>query len=163
MARVRGGGSDAQSVEESLEAVRRVYAELALRPATRDCRLRTGCCRFRLTGLVPQLTRGEALLAARALRATGRKELARGQSEDGACPLLAPESGHCRIYSARPFGCRTHFCQPAGGPFARNTVLDLIRRLEAVDRSLGGDGPHNLQAAVEHALAALARQRRPAP
>jgi len=31
-------------------------------------------------------------------------------------------------------------------------VLDLIRRLEAVDQKLGGDGPRKIQAAVAVAL-----------
>jgi len=42
----------------------------------------------------------------------------------------------------------THFCAAAGGPYARAEVLDLIRRLEAVDARLGGDGPRALKAAV---------------
>jgi uncharacterized protein len=31
------------------------------------------------------------------------------------CPLLS-ETGRCRIYASRPFGCRTFFCQGAEGP-----------------------------------------------
>jgi Fe-S-cluster containining protein len=58
------------------------------------------------------------------------------------------ESGACLIYADRPFGCRTHFCAAAGGPYARAEVVDLIRRLEAVDTQLGGDGPRALEAAV---------------
>jgi len=58
------------------------------------------------------------------------------------------ENGACVIYADRPFGCRTHFCAAAGGPYARAEVLDLIRRLEAVDAQLGGDGPRALAAAV---------------
>ena len=61
--------------------------------------------------------------------------------------MLDPQ-GRCLIYDARPFGCRTHFCAAAGGPFARRDVLDLIRRLEDVDAFLGGDGVHPLPAAV---------------
>ncbi|MEO6971457.1 MAG: YkgJ family cysteine cluster protein, partial [Chthoniobacterales bacterium] len=55
--------------------VRRIYAELATRPVERQCLRRTECCQFKLTGLTPYLTKGEALVAARALRASGRKEL----------------------------------------------------------------------------------------
>ena len=93
---------------------------------------------FKLTGLTPYLTKGEALLAAKAFRATGRRELP--QKADGSCPLLHPQTGRCLIYADRPFGCRTHFCASAGGPYARRDVLDLIRRLEAVDAALGGAG-----------------------
>ena len=60
--------------------------------------------------------------------------------------------GRCLIYEARPFGCRSHFCAAAGGPFLRRDVLDLIRRLENVDRQLAGDGVHALPAAVRRFL-----------
>lgn len=101
-----------------------------MRTLIRSCLARTECCQFHLTGLTPQLTKGEALVAAKGFRATGR----------------------CMIYAERPFGCRTHFCAAAGGPYARKDVLDLIRRLEEVDRKLGGDGPRKIQAAVADAL-----------
>ena len=70
---MRGTKSDPE--REALAEVRAVYADLAHRPAERSCVRSTGCCQFRLTGRTPQLTRGEALLAARAFRATGRKAL----------------------------------------------------------------------------------------
>jgi Fe-S-cluster containining protein len=72
---------------------------------------------------------------------------------DGRCPFLDPGDQSCRIYSARPFACRTHFCAAAGGPYRRSEVLDLIRRLEAIDQQLGGrEGPRPLVAAVTDAL-----------
>ena len=138
---------------QALTEVRAVYAELAKRPVTRNCVARTECCQFQLTGLTPQLTKGEALLAAKGFRATGRKELP--EAADGACPLLKRETGRCLIYAERPFGCRTHFCAAAGGPYARKEVLDLIRRLEDVDKKLGGDGPRKIQAALTTALKEL--------
>jgi Fe-S-cluster containining protein len=136
--------------QHALGEVRAVYAELAKRPLTRSCQARTECCQFQLTGLTPQLTKGEALVAAKGFRATGRGELP--EAADGACPLLKRETGRCLIYADRPFGCRTHFCETAGGPFARREILDLIRRLEEVDRRLGGDGPRKIQAALATAL-----------
>jgi Fe-S-cluster containining protein len=139
---------------ECLAEVRRVYAELEARPIERNCARLTNCCQFKLTGLTPYLTKGEALLAARAWRATGRKQLP--APTDGTCPMLEPRSGQCLIYADRPFGCRTHFCAAAGGPLARRDVIDLIRRLEIVDENLGGDGPHRLQSAVAAALTELA-------
>ena len=139
-----------EELQHTLDEVRAVYAELAKLPLERSCQRRTGYCRFQLTGLTPQITKGEALVAARGLRATGRKELP--ESADGACPLLKPETGTCMIYADRPFGCRTHFCEAAGGPYPRKHLLDLIRRLEEVDRQLGGDGPRQIQAAVADAL-----------
>ena len=134
----------------AVAAVRAVYADLAARPAVRGCLGRSECCRFRLTGRLPFLTRGEALVAARAWRATGRKTLPEIIAADGACPLLDPATARCRIYADRPFACRTHFCREAGGIVPRADVLDLIRRLEAISAGLpDGDGaPRPLPAAV---------------
>jgi Fe-S-cluster containining protein len=134
----------------ALEEVRAVYRDLAARPIERNCELRTQCCHFKLTGKTPYLTRGEALLAAHALKATGRKKLP--ARDDGACPLLDPQTSRCLIYEDRPFGCRTHFCAAAGGPYARREVIDLIRRLEQIDEQLGGDGPRALPAAISSIL-----------
>jgi len=133
--------------------VRAIYAELEGRAPHRDCTLRTGCCHFRITGRIPYLTRGEAEVAARGVRASGRRALP--EHPDGACPLLHASSGRCMIYADRPFGCRTHFCDPAGGPFARRDVIDLIRRLEAIDARMGGDGGRALPGAVAEALRRL--------
>ena len=140
-------------MKNALTEVRAIYAELASRPVERQCIARTQCCQFRLTGLTPELTKGEALLAAKAFRATGRKELP--EREDGSCPLLQTDTGRCMIYADRPFGCRTHFCEAAGGLIPRKEILDLIRRLEQVDRDLGGDSPHQIEAAIADALQKL--------
>lgn len=139
-----------------------IYEALDARPADRDCKGRTDCCRFRLTGRTPQLTRGEALVVASGWRAAGRRELPREEADDGACPFLGKD-GRCQVYRNRPFGCRTHFCEAAGGMRDRTEVLDLIRRLEAIDETLGGDGPKSLRTAVEEAwelAAGLSRRRR---
>lgn len=140
----RRDNNDAE--KPAIEEVRAVYRDLALRPVERNCTLRTECCQFKITGLVPYLTRGEALVAARGLRSTGRKTMP--VRDDGACPMLDAKSGRCMIYEHRPFGCRTHFCRAAGGPMERKGVIDLIRRLEVVDAALGGDGSRPLPAAV---------------
>src|SRR3954468_9131531 len=129
--------------------VRQVYNELEQRPIERNCVRRTECCHFKLTGRTPYLTKGEAIVAAKALRATGRKSLP--ERDDGACPLL-DESGQCLIYADRPFGCRTHFCAAAGGPYSRSEVVDLVRRLEKIDTDLGGKGARPLPAAIDEAL-----------
>ena len=137
--------------KQALAEVRQVYVDLAERPIERNCARKTECCHFKLTGRTPYLTKGEAIIAAKALRAAGRKSLP--ENPDGACPMLEPATGNCLIYDARPFGCRTHFCAAAGGPIARREVLDLIRRLEDVDLALNGNGPRTLQNAVADALA----------
>jgi len=137
---------------QSIALVRAIYSEVDQRPVERACLRRTECCRFQLTGQTPYLTKGEALTAARALRATGRARLP--ERDDGACPLLDGD-GRCLIYADRPFGCRTHFCAAAGGPHARRTVSDLIHRLEDLDAQLGGDGPRPLVPALRAALGDL--------
>ena len=133
----------------AIAEVRAIYREVDSRPLQRNCTRLTECCQFRLTGRTPQLTRGEALVAAQALRATGRKVLP--ESEDGRCPLLHA-NGKCLIYHDRPFGCRTHFCPAAGGPAPRSNVLDLIRRLEVIDQKLENYGPRPLAVAITDAL-----------
>ena len=139
-------------MDAALEEVRQVYADLAARPVDRNCARVKECCHFKLTGRTPYLTKGEALLAAQALRSTGRKVLPKNPT--GACPLL-DATGDCLIYESRPFGCRTHFCAAAGGPYSRREVIDLIRRLETIDESLGGAGPRILENAIADALSDL--------
>jgi Fe-S-cluster containining protein len=137
-------------MDRALDEVREVYADLAARPIDRNCVRVKECCHFKLTGRTPYLTKGEALVATKALRATGRRALP--VNPTGACPLLESATGNCLIYESRPFGCRTHFCAGAGGPYSRREVIDLIRRLEGVDASLGGTGPRLLQNAMADAL-----------
>lgn len=135
--------------EQTIAAVRAIYADLEARPVERDCIRRTECCQFKLTGRTPYLTKGEAVTAAQAMRAVGRTKLV--ERADGACPLLDPQ-GRCTIYHSRPFGCRTHFCAAAGGDYSRREVIDLIHRLEDIDVQTGGDGPRSLAAALSAAL-----------
>src|SRR5580704_13194013 len=126
--------------------VREIYDELARRPVERDCIRRTECCQFKLTGRTPFLTKGEAITAAKAWRSAGGKRLP--STSDGVCPFLEQKSGRCLIYEGRPFGCRTHFCAAAGGPYARREVVDLIHRLDDVDQALGGNGAMALPTAM---------------
>ncbi|MEZ5303910.1 MAG: YkgJ family cysteine cluster protein [Verrucomicrobiales bacterium] len=134
--------------------VRAIYAEVeaVLAAHPRQCEARTECCRFRLTGRTPMLTAGEALVAAQAVRAAGRKALPPSADPNaGRCPLLGRD-GRCTIYAARPFGCRTHFCAAAGGMLPRKALQHLIHRLEAVAEQLGQTDPRPLESAVTEAL-----------
>lgn len=138
------------------EEVRAIYREWESRPLERNCIGRGDCCRFRATGRTPFLTRGEALVAALAWRAAGRTTV--DPAPDGSCPFL--KGNRCQIYDGRPFGCRTHFCDAAGGPATRKEVRDLIQRLEDIDHRLGGSGGVNLPAAVAAAMSPAPRKRR---
>lgn len=133
--------------------IKAVYAALEQRPLERACTRLTECCQFHLTGKTPMLTKGEALYAAQGVRAAGRKKLP--ERTDGACALLG-QHGRCMIYTHRPFGCRTHFCAAAGGPYPRKHLADLIQRLDALDEQLGGDGARPIQGAVAEALDEMA-------
>ncbi len=147
MARTRPAVMDTQT---AIAEVRAVYAELDQRPVERQCTLRTECCRFKQTGETPYLTAGEALLLADALRKRGQHRIR--EANDGNCPLLDLKTGRCEAYGDRPFGCRTHFCAAAGGPYARREVVDLIRRLEDLDHAVGGSGSQRLGPALRWAL-----------
>lgn len=131
--------------------VNAIYEELARRPRATNCIGRADCCHFRVTGKTPYLTKGEAMVAAMGVRASGRTQLK--THPDGACPLL-DAAGKCTIYDHRPFGCRTHFCEAAGGVWPRREIQDLIHRLEELDERLGGGGSRPLAAAVGGALEA---------
>ena len=133
------------------EEVKRVYAELEQRHFERHCTAQTTCCRFQLTGQTPYLTKAEALVAAKAWKKTGRGRMVDGGKE-GICPMLERATGRCLIYADRPFGCRTHFCKAAGGPYARKQVADLIHRLEDLSRTLGHTEAMPMQRAMEEAM-----------
>lgn len=139
--------------QNALDEVRQIYLDLEQRPMERNCTRQTECCHFKLTGRTPYLTKGEALVEAKAFRAVGRKSLP--PKSDGVCPMLHLATGNCLISNDRPFGCRTHFCATAGGIIERSEVLDLIRRLEKIDDTLRGDGPRTLEKAVADALEEL--------
>jgi Fe-S-cluster containining protein len=141
MSRPRNKNAPALKPEDR-EEVKAVYDELEKRVLPRNCQMTTGCCQFRLTRRTPMLTVGEALYLQQGVRASGRREVK--ARPDGACPLLG-QDGRCTAYQHRPFGCRTHFCDAAGGMYPRRHVIDLIQRLEALDEKLGGDGARTLE------------------
>src|SRR6185436_19310451 len=79
--------------------------------------------------------------------------LAVDEAHDRRCPLLS-ESGRCRVYSARPFGCRTFFCERAErAKVPRGALQSLGRRIADLSaRAFPRDpGPR----ALGRALAAL--------
>jgi hypothetical protein len=91
-------GVDADAREAAAAEVRAIYREWEARPLERNCTGRGDCCRFRMTGRTPFLTKGEALVAALAWRAAGRTSVP--ETADGACPFL--KGVRCQIYEGRP-------------------------------------------------------------
>ncbi len=82
------------------------------------------CCRFAVTGREPYPSAVEIEEVRHALRAgsiTPRDPRRLPMAAGAPCPLLS-DAGQCRIYGARPFGCRTYFCHGA------LTVLEGRRR-----------------------------------
>jgi hypothetical protein len=87
------------------------------------CDCSTECCRFGVTGREPWVTRAEWDVIVAAVRRQGRRLPVVDDGDDrdddeGRCPFLAvddadPARGRCRIYDARPLGCRTFFCERA--------------------------------------------------
>jgi hypothetical protein len=87
------------------------------------CDCSTECCRFGLTGREPWVTVAEWQLVVAEVRRQGRRLPPAGDDDDdehaeGRCPFLDvdaadPTRGRCRIYAARPLGCRTFFCERA--------------------------------------------------
>jgi Fe-S-cluster containining protein len=63
------------------------------------------------------------------------------------CPLLS-ETGQCRIYASRPFGCRTFFCDGAEAPLGEKAKLPrealnaLGRRIADLSARFAPHDPH---------------------
>jgi len=140
---------------QELSAIYRL-ADAAYRPYR--CPGTAECCQLRQTKREPWLwpLEWEALVAAHG----GRVPEGRA---DGGCPFLTEDGRRCRVYAARPFGCRTYFCHRAEGP-AREpiaAVASLSARLAAVNQRLNAHltGPRPLSAWARQARG----MRRPGP
>ncbi len=83
------------------------------------------CCHFAVTGREPYPTAVELEEVRHAVRAAGVTARDRRRlplADQRPCPLLS-DTGRCRIYAARPFGCRTFFCDQAAGPLGQKARL----------------------------------------
>jgi len=139
-----------EQLNKALLQLKQIYQKLENLLPERNCQGLADCCRFALTNETPHVTLAEAEMAWRAWKATGRKQLP--QNPDGSCCCL-DSKGRCMIYQGRPFACRTHFCQLAGGAMERGSVRELIQQLDAMDQQLGGNGARRLP----EALASMAK------
>ena len=90
------------------------------------CECSTECCRFGVTGREPWLTRAEFDVVATAVKAQGRRlpvpDDDDGADGEGRCVFLGPDD-RCRVYAARPLGCRTFFCERTTHPDGRTGLL----------------------------------------
>jgi Fe-S-cluster containining protein len=112
------------STQRPLDELRALYTEVDTLLSGWACDASTDCCRFGVTGREPYPTAIEQAEVERAVRARGglpkRRSLptvrgGRGLDESRTCALLSDE-GKCVVYTSRPFGCRTFFCERAHGP-----------------------------------------------
>lgn len=105
------------------------------------CASSTDCCRFGVTGREPYPTAVEVLLIDHAVRERGGslpKRRALPLANERRCALLSDE-GRCLIYAARPFGCRTFYCERAQGPVGerdlpRNVISEIAREIAALSQ-----------------------------
>ena len=143
-------GQRGRGVEDALEGefahLRAVYDDVDRATPVRDCRLRTTCCRFAVTGAEPQVTELEVAYLLSRWRATGRR--LPSVEPGGDCPMLDPDDGRCLAYDGRPLGCRTHFCDAAGGKVSRASLSAALAEIDALDDARGGRGSRPLTAAL---------------
>ncbi|MBX3233139.1 MAG: YkgJ family cysteine cluster protein [Labilithrix sp.] len=120
------------------------------------CDTSTDCCRFGVTGREPYPTAIELAELDHAVRARGGlpKRRTLPLAEERRCPLL-DDAGRCLVYAARPFGCRTFFCDRAEGPAGERAVpRDAIQRISRAIAALStrfapaDPGPRPLSRAV---------------
>jgi len=139
----------ALAMSHDLEALRALYREADEALDGWTCDVSLDCCHFARTGREPHLWPNEWELLQRAVAANGRR---RGPLlavfEDRRCPLL-DDHGRCSVYEARPFGCRTFFCERAVGStrkLPRAELAAIGRRIAdlAQREQPACDGPRTL-------------------
>ena len=129
------------TVDPLIDQLRTLYRETDTLFAGWSCAESGECCRFSVTGRQPLLWPIEWRLMQAALRASPPPK----GLPPGDCPAL-DDARRCRVYAARPFGCRTHFCNQAsaGGKNPRGQIRALARRLadlSAADQPRGSLRP----------------------
>ncbi len=127
--RWRAAATETRAVYAKADEVWRPYSC----PASADC------CHKAMSARPPWLWPSEwkALLEALAKE----KRALPPPRADGACPLLDAGGKRCTVYAARPFGCRTFFCEKVKGPAAQPSQATnaLLERLEALNLALDAE------------------------
>lgn len=130
---------DKAKADGAFAELERLYAEADRLLQPYVCEASAECCKFGITGREPYLTPVEAAYLARALKA---KPLPKARSPlrlplagvtERRCELLGADD-RCQAYDARPFGCRTFFCDRVSGPakLPRAAVQALGRRIASL-------------------------------
>jgi Fe-S-cluster containining protein len=146
---------------DDLADLRRLYAETDSTLAGWGCEDSADCCHFARTGREPYLWPIELALLEKAIAARGvkKKSLQVIEEDDRACPLLGRDQ-RCTVYAARPFGCRTFFCERGCGPARRpprDQLAELGRRIATLAQRAAPDcdGPRP----ISTLLASLGQRR----
>jgi uncharacterized protein len=146
-----------------------VYADADRAFSGWSCPASTECCRFGITGREPYVTsieleairrRVAALGGPRAIEGASRPGPARpslalaGTDRERRCPMLTA-AGRCAVYTARPLGCRTFYCDRAapGAKVRHREVNALVRRIQdlAARHAPEGDRGRPLTRALDEA------------
>lgn len=125
---------------DALEAeLQEVYAEVDVAHAGWSCESSTDCCHFARTGREPYVTSIELRLVERARAARGAKVDTKralplaGARDERRCPML-DGANRCSVYEARPFGCRTFYCERAtpGERVKQREINGWVARIRAI-------------------------------
>jgi Fe-S-cluster containining protein len=140
--------------------LREIYARVDAAYADWSCPGSTECCRFGLTGRQPYVTSIELALIQHTLAPRGgalapRRRalpLTTDRERERICPLL-DRSQRCSVYSDRPLGCRTFYCERAtrgAGPEGDDLRDEVSAVRELAERHrLGGELARPLTRALE--------------
>jgi uncharacterized protein len=122
----RASASSGTATQSSalLEELRGLYRRIDTELDGFGCDASTDCCRFGVTGREPYPTAIELAELERAVRARGGLPKRRSLPvvTERRCTLLG-DDGRCLVYAARPYGCRTFFCERARGPAGEPAVM----------------------------------------
>lgn len=136
--KVRGGEETCEGLDvaSAIAATQRVLAKASQVWSRWACAASGQCCQLGVTGRSPWLWPTEWWLLRQALDEALR--VLPPPRDDGGCRFLDEAGRRCTVYGARPFGCRTYFCERGRGPelkgLSTHSLLDELAQLNvAVD------------------------------
>lgn len=113
----------------------RLFARADAAYAPFSCPATAECCQLSTTRREPWLWPVEWRLLEEHARRAGIVPFTRS---DGGCSFLDEPGKRCRVYAARPLGCRTFFCQRRTGPSREpaEVMSELSLRIERLSLEL---------------------------
>jgi Fe-S-cluster containining protein len=155
---MRPGGEDEEPAPSSpANAERETLALLRLADEAyrgHSCPASAECCQLAARRREPWLWSPEWRLVEAKARSLHAGALPPDRT-DGGCPFLDAAGLRCTVYDARPFGCRTFFCERRTGPVKEpaEAVTRLLRRLEHAAQRADPDeaGPRPLREWIQRA------------